>query len=213
MIDSSQFNILFNGLIVTLELSLYSSIGALLIGLLVGLCRVSPIPSLRIFARIYIEFVRSLPVVIILVFIFFAGPSFGISLSSFSASVAGLAIYMASYLAEALRSGINSIPDGQADAARALGFGYMQVIRFVIIPQALRSVVPPIGNVIVDLTKNTSVAYTIAAVELTGAATNLATITARPYLFFMIAIALYLLITLSLGYFFRATERAVRFER
>lgn len=213
MIDSSQFNILFDGLIATLELSFYASVGALLIGLLVGLCRVSPVSSLRVFARIYIEFVRSVPIVIILVFLFFAGPSFGISLSSFYASIVGLAIYMASYVAEALRSGINSIPEGQADAARALGFGYMQVVRFVVIPQALRSVVPPVGNVIVDLTKNTSVAYTIATIELTGAATNLATKTARPYLFFAIAIAIYLVITLSLGYFFRVTERAVRFER
>lgn len=204
---------ILDGLLVTLELSVLSIIGALIIGLIVGTCRLSPISSLQSMGRAYIEIVRSLPITVILVFIFFAGPSIEIFLTPFQAATAGLSLYMASYVAEALRSGVNSIAEGEIDAARALGFGYKNILFLVLIPQSVRIMIPTFGNIIVDLTKHTSVAYTIAVIELTGAATNMAAQTAEPYIYFIIAIALYLLITLSIGYSFRLLEKITAFVR
>lgn len=210
---SFNFGPILYGLWVTVELSVLSIIGALFIGLFIGICRLSPISSLQTMGRAYVEIVRSLPITVILVFIFFAGPSIEIFLTPFQAATAGLSFYMASYVAEALRSGVNAIPDGQVDAARALGFGYKNILLLVLIPQSTRMMIPTFGNIIVDLTKHTSVAYTIAVIELTGAATNMAAKTAEPYVYFIIAIILYLLITLSIGYSFRVFERLAAFER
>lgn len=212
-ISSGAVYSVFRGFLVSLELSAASVLGAVLIGLFVGICRLTPVPSLRVIARAYIEFIRCLPITVIMVFIFFAGPSLHIILSPFLAACTALSIYMASYIAEALRSGVNAIPRGQVDAARALGFTYTQIFRAVIIPQGLRTMVAPLGNIIVDLTKNTSVAYTISVMELTGATTNLTTRFAQPYLFFVVAVILYLVVTLTLGQAFRFGEKKVAFKR
>ncbi|MEO7372358.1 MAG: amino acid ABC transporter permease [Terrimesophilobacter sp.] len=195
------------GVLVTVQLALWGFLGASVIGVLVGACRVGPVPSLRVFAALYVEILRSLPITVILVFLYFAMPEVKITLSGFSAAAVGLSLYYAAYIAEAVRSGVNAVPKGHVDAGRALGLNYMLLLRRIVLPQALRNVVPPIGNIFLDVAKNTSIAYTITVLEITGRATDLVSRFAEPTAVFAAAAVAYLVLTIPLGLFFRKLEK------
>jgi glutamate transport system permease protein len=124
-----------------------------------------------------------------------------------------LAVYTSAFVAEAIRSGINTVAAGQAEAARSLGLTFTQVLGQVVLPQALRSVVAPLGNVFIALIKNSSIAYTISVVELTGQAQTLAIRTAQPLPVFGAAAVAYLLLTLPTGFALGAIERRLAVKR
>ncbi len=196
-----------HGTVVTIELTLASGVLAFLIGLVVAGCRVSPVASLRAAGTVYVETVRNVPLAVHFVLFFFALPKVGVLFSPFRSAVIVLAYYHGSFAAETIRAGINTVPVGQADAARSLGFRFPGTLTGVVLPQALRSVVPPLGSLFIALTKNTSVAFLISVTELTGTADKLATDTARPIPAFLGAAAAYLLLTLSSSVLLGALER------
>ncbi|WP_326653025.1 MULTISPECIES: amino acid ABC transporter permease [unclassified Streptomyces] len=158
---------------VTVKLAVYSGLGSLILGTLLAGMRVSPVPLMRGFGTAYVNFVRNIPLTIIIVFTSLGlFQTLGVSLGvedftdvNFRLAVLGLTVYTAAFVCEALRSGINTVPVGQAEAARALGLSFTQVLRLVILPQAFRSVVNPLANVLIALTKNTTVAAAIGVVE------------------------------------------------
>lgn len=158
---------------VTVQLTVYSALGSLIWGTLLAGMRVSPVPLMRGFATAYVNVVRNIPLTVIIVF-----SSLGLyqTLSvmlgaeviediNFRLAVLALAAYTAAFVCEALRSGINTVPVGQAEAARALGLSFTQVLRLIVLPQAFRAVVNPLSNVLIALTKNTTVASAIGVVE------------------------------------------------
>jgi glutamate transport system permease protein len=150
---------------VTIQLFLIAGVGSLVLGTLIASMRVSPVPPLRWFAAAYVRIVRNTPLTIVLFMAAFGLPEVDVIFSFFTFAAIGLTVYTASFVAEAVRSGINAVPVGQAEAARSIGLTFTQTMRLVVLPQALRTVVPPIGSVQIALLKNTSVAAAVGVGE------------------------------------------------
>ena len=201
------------GMWVTIQLALISYAVAFAIGLLVASFRVSPIPPLRAAGATYVESVRNTPLLVLLILAFFGLPKLGLVWSPFATAVVMLSLYTGAFMAETMRAGINTVAAGQADAARAIGLTFPQALALVVLPQALRSVVPPLGNLFIALTKNTSLAYVISVVELTGTADRLSTETAQALAAFGGAFVGYLILTLPSGLLFGLLERRVAVKR
>ena len=162
---------------VNIKLTFFAAIGSMLLGSLVALMRISPIASLRLLGTGYVNLFRNTPLTIILVFLVVGVWSqLGISLSAdfdqnfFNWAVLGLSLYHAAFVCEAIRSGVNTVPVGQAEAARAIGLSFLPAARLVIFPQALRGAVTPLGNTLIALTKNSTVA---AAASVSGEISSL----------------------------------------
>jgi len=202
-----------HGAVVTVELTLLSFAAAFVIGIVIAACRVSPVAPLRAAGTVYVEVIRNIPLAVQFVIFFFGFPKVGLRYSPFISAVIVLSAYTGAFIAETVRSGINTVDRGQAEAARSIGLTFGQVLRIVVLPQALRSVVAPIGNLFIALLKNSSLAYTISVVELTGAADRLNTETARPVAVFLGAALVYLALTLPSGSAIGAIERRVAFKR
>ncbi|WP_408625914.1 amino acid ABC transporter permease, partial [Burkholderia cenocepacia] len=142
----------------TLFLTLLTTLIGLPFGAILAGMRVSPVAAFRVASAIYTEIARNTPLTLIFFFFIFVLPRVGATLDFRIGAVLALTFYTSAFFAEAVRSGINSVAVGQAEASRAIGLGFGQTMRFIILPQAIRGVVPPIINVIIALTKNTSVA-------------------------------------------------------
>ena len=158
---------------VTVQLTVYSALGSLIWGTLLAGMKVGPVPLMRGFATAYVNVVRNIPLTVIIVFSSLGlFQTLNISLGAsdfkdinFRLAVLALIAYTSAFVCEALRSGINTVPVGQAEAARALGLSFTQVLRLIVLPQAFRSVVNPLANVLIALTKNTTVAAAIGVAE------------------------------------------------
>ncbi|MGW7050337.1 amino acid ABC transporter permease [Streptomyces sp. NPDC054887] len=157
----------------TVQLTVLSALGSLIWGTVLAGMRVGPIPLMRGFGSAYVNFVRNIPLTIIIVFTSLGlNQTMGVTLGAeafdsinFRLAVLGLVAYTSAFVCEALRSGINTVPVGQAEAARALGLRFSQVLTLIILPQAFRAVVAPLANVLIALTKNTTVAAAIGVAE------------------------------------------------
>jgi glutamate transport system permease protein len=202
-----------HGAWVTIQLTLLAFVIAFAIGVVIATFRVSPVPPLRAAGTAYVETFRNVPLAVQFVLFFFGLPKIGIKYSPFASAIIVLSIYTSAFVAETVRSGINTVAKGQVEAARAIGLTFGQVLRIVALPQALRSVVAPLGNLFIALIKNSSLAYTISVVELTGAADRLNTETAQPLAVFGGAFVFYLLLALPSGAIIGAIERRAAFKR
>ncbi|MCE7482318.1 MULTISPECIES: amino acid ABC transporter permease [Microbacterium] len=140
---------------------------ALVIGVIIGAARVSPVPIARGVGTLYVNLVRNTPLTLVFFFFIFGYPQLGLPrLSPVILGILAIGIYTATYVAEVLRAGINTVPVGQAEAARAIGLPFGQVMTLVVLPQAFRSVVPPMVSVFIALLKNTTVAAGFSVLEL-----------------------------------------------
>jgi glutamate transport system permease protein len=177
--------------------------------------RVSPVPPLRGLATFYVEVFRNTPLTVVFFFLAFGIVQIDLQFPSrFLTAVAALSLYTAAFVCEALRSGINSVPPGQAEAARALGLTFGQSLRDIVLPQAFRTVVPPLGNVWIALAKNTSIAAGFAVTDLTAALQRLANANADQLLLVFAAVAAgYLVITLPSAWLIRVVETRVAIVR
>ena len=198
------------GFAVTLQLLLLGAIGASIIGVLFAFLRISPVPALRQIATVYTELVRNTPLTLVFFLIIVVLPVLGLGVDSRVGAIIALSVYTSPFVAEALRSGINGVPLGQAEAARSLGMNFGQTITNVIFPQAIRMVVPPLINVFIALTKNTSVASGFVVVELVAVSKILANQYGNQVIPLLIGIAMcYLVITIPLGLIAAYIERKV----
>ncbi|WP_291047017.1 amino acid ABC transporter permease [Herbiconiux sp.] len=184
----------------TLSLLVISGLAALVVGTIVAVMRISPIPSLSGFAAVYTELLRNTPLTLVLFFCAIILPYLGSELPYFWCAIIGLTAYTSPFVAEAIRSGVNGVPIGQAEAARSLGLGFGQTVGIIIFPQAIRMVIPPLINVLIALTKNTSVAGAFFVAELFGVGRTLANANGNAVVAVLLAVAtFYLLITIPLG--------------
>ncbi len=208
---ADNWGLLSRAFLTTLALAVVSGLGALVLGTLLAACRVSPVPPLRGLATTYVELLRNTPLTVVFFFLVFGLPQIDLVIgSTFWAGVLSLALYTSAFVAEAVRSGINAVPPGQAEAARALGLGFGETLRSVVLPQAFRTVVPPLGNVWIALAKNTSIAAGFGVTELTASLQRLANVNADQLAAVFIAVVLgYLLITIPSAYGLRVLERRV----
>jgi His/Glu/Gln/Arg/opine family amino acid ABC transporter permease subunit len=162
---------------VTIKLTAYSGLGALVLGTLLAAMRLSPVPMLRRLGSAYVTILRNTPLTLILLFCSFGlSQTLGITLanprsptsiadSNFRLAVLGLAVYTAAFVCESVRAGVNTVPVGQAEAARSLGLTFSQNMRIILLPQAFRAVIAPLGSVLIALTKNTTIASAIGVAE------------------------------------------------
>lgn len=151
----------------TLILFFGGAVFALVLGTVVGAARVSPVPIARAVGTVYVNTVRNTPLTLVFFFFAFGYPTLGLpKLDWVVLGILALGLYTATYVAEVLRSGINTVPVGQAEAARAIGLPFGQVMGLVVLPQAFRSVVPPMMSVFIALLKNTTVAAGFSVAEL-----------------------------------------------
>lgn len=205
----------WNGFEMTLFLAVVSGALSLVIGTVLAALRVAPLKSLRIFASIYVEIARNTPLTLVFIFVVFVLPTLGFILPLGRVpAVIALTAYTSAFVCEAVRSGINSVGIGQAEAARAIGLGTVATLRLIVLPQALRTVVPPLINVLIALTKNTSVAAGFTVVELTSTGRGLARDFPSDVLMLLGGVAVfYLVITIPAGLVASAIERKVVFSR
>ncbi|MET8580124.1 amino acid ABC transporter permease [Streptomyces collinus] len=157
----------------TVQLTLLSAVGSLVWGTLLAAMRVGPVPLMRGFGTAYVNIVRNIPLTVIILFaslglkdtLRITLGSDQVDTSNFRLAVLGLVVYTSAFVCEAIRSGINTVPVGQAEAARAIGLSFTQVLGLVVLPQAFRAAVGPLTNVLIALTKNTTVAAAIGVAE------------------------------------------------
>lgn len=153
----------------TIGLFVISAIGSLILGLILAGMRVSPVPVLRTFGAAYVNIFRNTPLTLVFFFFAFAYPRLEIlDLSFFARACAALTIYTAAFVCEAIRSGVNTVPVGQAEASRALGFTFNQTLSQIVLPQAVRSVVPPLTSIEIALLKNTTIAAGFSVFQAGG---------------------------------------------
>ncbi|MCW2521458.1 MAG: glutamate transporter permease [Mycobacterium sp.] len=168
---------IFEAFWTTIQLTVYSAVGALILGTALAAMRLSPVPMLNWLGTTYVNVVRNTPLTLILLFCSFGlSQTLGITLvdahsttsiddSNFRLAVLGLMVYTAAFVCETVRAGVNTVPLGQAEAARSLGLTFGQNLRIVLLPQAFRAVIIPLGSVLIALTKNTTIASAIGVAE------------------------------------------------
>jgi glutamate transport system permease protein len=155
-----------DGFLTTIQLFLLSGVASLVFGVFLAMLRVSPVPVFRATGTLYVTVVRNTPLTLVFLFTVFAYPYLDIiDLSYFMAAVVALSAYTSAFICEVVRSGINTVPLGQAEAARALGLRFGQTLSQVILPQAMRSVVPPMVSTLIALLKNTTIAAGFSVAE------------------------------------------------
>lgn len=163
-------SIFLEGLATTLEVALCAIVLALILGVLFGVAGVFPHKGARLVNRIYVEFFQNTPLVIQAIFLYHALPHLHIMLPVAAIGVLGIGIYAGAYVSEIIRSGINAVPKGQMEAGLAQGLTYGQIMRYIILPQTKRSILPALGNQGIAIIKNTSVLAMIAGGDLMYAA-------------------------------------------
>jgi glutamate transport system permease protein len=201
---------LLDGFRGTLTLLLLAGSGAFIVGVIIAAMRISPVASFRGFATVYTEIVRNAPLTLVLFFCATLLPYLQFQPGYFPLAVIGLTVYTSPFIAEALRSGVNGVPVGQAEAARSVGLTFGQTLSYVVMPQAVRMVIPPLINVFIALTKNTSVAGAFFVFELFASARQITNVRGDAVLAILLGVAaFYLLITIPLGILAGRVERRV----
>jgi glutamate transport system permease protein len=209
----------------TIKLTFFSAIGSLVVGTILAVMRVSPVAVLQRLGAFYVNTVRNTPLTL-LMFFMIAGPFYilQISLAPVSSptsivdngirwAIVALAVYHAAFVCEALRSGVNTVPLGQAEAARSIGLTFNQSLREVILPQAFRGAIAPLGSVLIALTKNTTVASVIGVAEASLLMSEIfENETASVTVFLVFAIG-FVILTLPVGLLFTTMSRRLAVKR
>jgi glutamate transport system permease protein len=199
---------------ITIQLTVFSALGALILGTVVAAMRLAPVPTLNWLGTAYVNVVRNTPLTLVILFCSFGlAQTLGVTLvdptsptsivdSNFRLAVLGLTLYTAAFVCETVRAGVNTVPLGQAEAARSLGFTFGQNMRIVLLPQAFRAVIIPLGSVLIALTKNTTIASAIGVAEAALLMKEMIENTAALLVVGAIFAVGFVVLTLPLGLFF-----------
>lgn len=194
-----NLSFLANGLLTTVMLTILGFVGALVLGTIVAIFRVSPIPPLRVLGTVYVEFFRNVPLLTLLILIVFGLPDIGLLFPLFWCGVLGLVLAGSSFICETVRSGINTISVGQSEAARALGMSFWTQLRLVVLPQAFRAMVQPLVNNFIGILIGSSLAAAVGVSDITNVTQQLNIRYAEAVVLFLISGAVYLVLALSAG--------------
>jgi glutamate transport system permease protein len=221
----SEYNVL-GAFWMTIQLTFFGAIGSFIIGTVVAVMRVSPVGVFQRFGTAYVTLIRNTPLTLVVFFCAFgllntlqinlADPNSPTSIvdNNFRWGVVALAVYHASFVAEAIRSGINTVPQGQAEAARAIGLSFLPTISTIVLPQAFRGAIAPLGNTLIALTKNTTVLATIGVAEPALMMRNMLEFDiSLLYAIFFIMAAGFVILTLPMGLFFTWWSRKLAVQR
>lgn len=209
-----QYRDLFwQGLLTTLELTVLSFVFAMIVGTIMAIFRISPIKPLRAVGLIYVDIFRNVPLMSLIIVVVYALPEIGLLWSYKTSMIIAMTLVGGSFICEALRGGINSVPAGQIEAARSLGLGFGGTIRFVVLPQAFRSMVQPMVTTFIGIFLSSSLAGVVGVMDLTATVTYINNREARGLETFMVAAVLYLVISLGAGAVGDRLERRLRVLR
>jgi putative glutamine transport system permease protein len=205
------------GMGMTIAISFWAAIVSFVIGLVVALLRVTPSGGLKIVAAAFTEFFRNTPLFVQVLVFYFGLPKLGINLrfnifgfeitDRFAAGTLSLGIYTGAYVAEAIRSGLLAIPKGQSEAARSLGLSLLQTLRLVVVPQAIRLVLPPLGNLYSAMLKNSAILSSIGVADLMFQADYVNNRTFKTFEVITAVVVFYLILTLPMGWFVHWLEK------
>lgn len=204
-----------SGFFVTLRLVVISFVIAMVVGIAIAGFRVAPVRALRSIGTVYVEAFRNVPL-LVLIFIFFVGfRRAGVDVAAWTAGTASLGLYTAAYIAEAIRSGVFGVGRGQIEAALSLGFSYRSALTKIVLPQAMRTVIPPIGNLLIAMVKNSAVigASILAVPDLLYRARSVNSQTFQTHEAFFWGAVGYLLLTVSTTVAVRYLEKRLAVRR
>jgi glutamate transport system permease protein len=204
---TDNFSTYGEGFLGTLELTFFASLLALALGFVMASFRVAPVGSLRVVGTVWVTVLRNTPLTLLFFAVLLGLPRFGLVLPFNVFAVLALGCYTSAFICEALRSGINTVPRGQGEAARSLGMTFSQTLSNVVLPQAFRTVIPPIGSTLIALAKNSAIAGAFSVTELLGTYKTLGELGYDViWTFVWIAVG-YLIITLAISALFNVLER------
>jgi glutamate transport system permease protein len=212
---TDNLDLYWSGFLRTLQICLLAAVGSLVLGTLIAAFRVSPMPPLRWVGAGWVTVFRNCPLTVVLFFVAFGLPELGVNGSYFWFGVSGLILYTSAFVCEAVRSGINAVSAGQAEAARSIGMTFGQSLTTIVLPQALRTVVPPLGSVIIAMVKNSAIlgAFGVGG-ELYSVGANLTSAQGYAALPVLTGVVIgYLAITLPAGFGLGVIERKVAIAR
>ena len=182
---------LWHGLVKTLGLTFFGFVIGSMVGAIVAVCRVSPIRPLRSFGAAYVGLMVNSPLLFLMVVAFYGVPKLGLLVNGYRTAVVVIGLYVGGYVAEALRAGINTVPNGQAEAARSIGLTFAQTLRHIVLPQAIRSSVGPMGVLLNATYRNVAVAGAIGVIEFVKAGRDISEQTAQAVPFFVASFAVF----------------------
>ncbi|MGW0466523.1 amino acid ABC transporter permease [Streptomyces sp. NPDC003027] len=204
---TENFSLYGDGFLGTVELTVYASALALVLGFVMASFRIAPVGSLRVFGGVWVTVLRNTPLTLLFFAVMLGLPRFGLVLPFELFAVLALGCYTSAFVCEALRSGINTVPRGQGEAARSLGMTFAQTLSAVVLPQAFRSVIPPIGSTLIALAKNSAIAGAFSVTELLGTYKTLSELGYNIiWTFVWIAVG-YLIVTLTISALFNVLEK------
>lgn len=198
---------LLDGLLVTVEVAVLSIIFSFIIGSVLGLIRYLKIPVVSKIVGLLIDLIRNLPLLLIIFFTYFALPQIGIRLDIFWSAIVAMTIFESSMLSEIIRAGLNSVPKGQTEAGLSTGLTQNETMRYIVLPQAFKIVIPPLGNQFINLVKNSSVLAMVTGLDLMYQGDLIASETFNTFDTYILIGAIYLIITLPLTYLMGYIER------
>lgn len=191
----------------TILASIIALVFSLIIGSAFAIMELLPSRLLRVIAHIYIEVFRNIPLLVVAMFFYIVVPQYVVKLDGFTAGTIGLTLYTSSFIAETVRAGISAVDPGQMEGARANGLTYWQAMRYIVLPQAYKIVIPPLGNQFINLIKNSSVLAFLAGFDLMYQAQTVASATFKTFSAYFIVGFFYLVLTLPLSYYMRYLEK------
>ncbi|OJG40110.1 ABC transporter permease [Enterococcus dispar] len=197
----------FEGFKFTIYSSIIALFFSLIIGTLMAILQLSSNRVIKFLAQAYVEFFRNIPLLIIAMFFFVVVPLYWVQIDGFQAGTIGLVIYTSAFIAETVRSGIQTVPKGQTEAGLSQGLTYSQTMRYIILPQAFKIVVPPLGNQFINLVKNSSVLAMVAGLDLMYQGDLIASTTFNTFDTYIIVALFYLVLTLPLSYLMNHLEK------
>ncbi|GAB6138177.1 ectoine/hydroxyectoine ABC transporter permease subunit EhuC [Halanaerobaculum tunisiense] len=206
-IAKNALPILLKGAGVTVKLTTLGVLMGVILGTVLGLARAWRNKLSRNLAKVYIEFFRGTPLLVQLFLLYFGLPSLGVELSPYFAAVLGLGLNSGAYVGEIVRSGINAINTGQMEAARSLGMSYFEAMRYVILPQAFKRIIPPLGNEFIALLKDSSLVSVIAVKDLTRQGRVIISRNYESFLIFALVAILYFIMTFIMTRLVNLAER------
>lgn len=206
------YPLLIDGFLTTLFSSIIALVASTIIGVLMGTGQLVPNKLISGLTNVYVEFFRNIPLLVIVMFFYVAVPMMGLNLTGFQAGTIGLTIYTSAFIADNVRAGIQSIPDGQMEAGLSQGFSRSQTMQYIILPQAIRAVIPPLGNQFINLVKNSSILAMVGGFDLMYYGDQIAMDTFNTFDTYILVGLFYLIITLPLTWLVRRLENYFNVE-
>jgi putative glutamine transport system permease protein len=192
----------------TVASSLIALVFSLIIGTLMAIFQLAKNRVLKFVAQAYVEIFRNIPLLVIVMFFFIVLPMSGVQIDGFKAGTIGLTIYTSAFIAETIRAGIQAVPGGQMEAGLSSGFTQSQTMRYIILPQAFKIVIPPLGNQFINLVKNSSILAMVAGLDLMYQGDAIANATFNTIDSYVIVALFYLVLTLPLSYLMNYLEKS-----